>query len=496
MVRARGSRARSGARPRARPGGSARGASPGARQRDRGLRRRRAGVRGRPRGRRGDPVTLGERHRQPGVRDHRHRVGRRLHLVHEQPREPAHALRQRPGHRPDGRGHLRPRRRHRRGLDAHAGAAPPDRRGRAPRRPALGRRDPLRPRRERHPSRARGPRRRRRPGEDVAPLAHQRGDHTEAAQRPRLRRVGHGPAPGGAAPARGHPARPGDRCDPGDELVESRAGRARGLRPRERAPALRHRGPRLVPREERLRPGARGASPCHARRPLRRRTGSLRGLAGRAPAGTRRDPPDRLPSRRGQGPGAGPGARGPARYRPGCGSGPGAGAPGMGPGPGRRAGQHPRRLLRPPHEPLAPPSGPGLPGVGPLRLQPARRRLRLPRPAPGRDGSRPGPAGAHARPPPPGRVPPVPGGGRAALVARAERPRNANALLRRPALVALRGRALRADDGRHGSAGRGRALPLRPPARGRRPGVLRPAPGRGRAGHAPRALLEGARIEG
>ncbi len=35
-----------------------------------------------------------------------------LHLVREQPREPAHAVRQRPGHRSDRRGHPRPRRRH------------------------------------------------------------------------------------------------------------------------------------------------------------------------------------------------------------------------------------------------------------------------------------------------------------------------------------------------------------------------------------------------
>ncbi len=78
-------------RPAARP--SAR-----ARERARRLRRGRAGVRRRARGRRGDAAALGQRHREPGVRDDRHRVGLVVHLVREQPREPAHALRERPDH--------------------------------------------------------------------------------------------------------------------------------------------------------------------------------------------------------------------------------------------------------------------------------------------------------------------------------------------------------------------------------------------------------------
>ena len=54
-------------------------------------------------------------------------------------------------------------------------------------------------------------------------------------------------------------------------------------------------------------------------------------------------------------------------------------------------------------------------------------------------------------------APPVRRRRRAALVARAERPGHAHPLLRRPALAALRGRALRADDRRRGRARRGRA---------------------------------------
>ena len=57
-------------------------------------------VRDRPRGDAGDAAALGQRHRQPALRHGRHRVGRGLHLGGEQPREPPHAVRQRPRHRP------------------------------------------------------------------------------------------------------------------------------------------------------------------------------------------------------------------------------------------------------------------------------------------------------------------------------------------------------------------------------------------------------------
>ncbi len=176
----------------------------GPRQRDRGLRRPRPRIRRGPRGCRGDPFSLGERHRQSRLRNHRHGLRVGLHLVHEQPREPAHALRQRPGLRPHLGGPLRPRRGHGRGLDAHAGAAPEARRGRAPRRPPRGRRHPVRARRERHPARARGVRRRRQSGEVLRPHADERGSGSAATGRVRVRRVGAGATAGGAADARGH----------------------------------------------------------------------------------------------------------------------------------------------------------------------------------------------------------------------------------------------------------------------------------------------------
>ena len=69
-------------------------------QRARRLRRRRARVRHRPRARPVDAGAVAERDRQPVVRVPGLRVRGRLHLVREQPREPAHALVQRSGQRP------------------------------------------------------------------------------------------------------------------------------------------------------------------------------------------------------------------------------------------------------------------------------------------------------------------------------------------------------------------------------------------------------------
>ena len=88
---------------RPRPTGSeAAAAAPGARvlQRARWLRRRRARVRRRPRPGPVDAGALAERDRQPVVRVPGLRVRVGLHLVREQPREPAHPVVQRPGRRP------------------------------------------------------------------------------------------------------------------------------------------------------------------------------------------------------------------------------------------------------------------------------------------------------------------------------------------------------------------------------------------------------------
>ena len=76
----------------------------------------------RPRGRPGDAAALGQRHREPPVRDDRHRLRVGVHLVREQPGEPAHAVRERSGERSHRRGHPRARRRDRRGVVADARA--------------------------------------------------------------------------------------------------------------------------------------------------------------------------------------------------------------------------------------------------------------------------------------------------------------------------------------------------------------------------------------
>src|SRR5439155_15743127 len=98
-------------------------------------------------------------------------------------------------------------------------------------------------------------------------------------------------------------------------------------------------------------------------------------------------------------------------------------------------------------------SGPGLPALGPLGLLPVGRRLRLPRPAPGCRRSRLRAARAHARADPPPRGAPVRRGRRPSLVAPAERPGHAHALLRRSPLAALRHRLLCPDDRRRERAG-------------------------------------------
>ena len=70
-------------------------------ERARRLHRRRAGLRHRPRRSGGDADAVGERHRQPAVRHDRHGVGCGAHLVGQQPREPADAVRERSGQRSD-----------------------------------------------------------------------------------------------------------------------------------------------------------------------------------------------------------------------------------------------------------------------------------------------------------------------------------------------------------------------------------------------------------
>ena len=104
--------------------------------------------------------------------------------------------------------------------------------------------------------------------------------------------------------------------------------------------------------------------------------------------------------------------------------------------------QYARRFVRSDRQPLAALSGAELPDLGAQRPLSARRRVRIPRPAAGRAGAalcaaRLVPRASAAR-----RVAAVRRGRRAALVASAERPRHADALLGRSPVAAVRRRGV------------------------------------------------------
>ena len=252
-----------------------------------------------------DPGALAERDRQsilwlPGLR-----VGLGLHLVREQPREPAHAVVERPGHRPGERGDLRPGRRHRRALGSDRPADPL--RGIHLRGPTRSRLQPLRARARRH---CPGPAAVRSAGR---PTEGQRADDREPVGPPaapvgdRLCRVGVGDDPRVGCAGHRYRPRARDTRDPRAQPVESRFRRpGRVPRPR-RAPDRMDGRPHRVPRSQRRagptrRPRTRASSRGRQRRrprPVRRAADELRAGCRRADRGPR-------PARRG-------GLRGPRR---------------------------------------------------------------------------------------------------------------------------------------------------------------------------------------
>ncbi len=343
-------------------------------------------------------------------------------LGREQPRQPSDSVRRRRGHRPDQRGDLRPRRgewgpvgRH---ADPPSTVAPLAALGGAPR----GGGDAILPRRTGRGARAGGLRGAGGAGEAVAAHPDQPLRPAAPPQPLRLQRVAARPTVGERPEVRHHRAhqraRRRRRRRAGPRSVRRGSG-ARRVRRRQRAAALRHRGPPGVSRSQRIAVAAGGPRPATAGPSLRRRPRPLRRVADRRRSRARRDAARPLRARPGAGRRRGRGAvaalRRRGRRRRGRGRAPGGGGV-LGDHPRRRARHHPRRLLRRPGQPVASLPGPGVPALGTLGILPSERRLRFPRPAPGRAGAALHPAGSHPRAHPARGRAPVRRGGRPALV--------------------------------------------------------------------------------
>ena len=419
---------------------------------------------------------LGQRRRAPDVRVRRIRSRHRLHLVGEQPRQPADAVAQRPGRRSAGRSGVHPGRRD---------AAASGRRRRCPRAAASPTRPP-------------------RPG--LLVYEHARDGIESRLLRVRRRRPNRSRssssrcatrrAAGGrlsvtlyvewvlgenrsrTAPARRHQPRAGDRR--ADRLatrfatssrIASRSsissaatrrtltgdrtefiGRNGSLRAPGGARPRRPLGPhRRGARPVRRGPGQVTLEPSRSRRHRpARRSGRRRRACRRSSAQPRRRRASTAALRRGAGL-----LGSPARHD---------------------AGHDARSRDGPDAQPLAALSDAGLPDLGPVGVLPVERRVRLPRSAAGRARAAARRAAPRARAHPARRVAAVRRRRRPALVARAGRPGRAHALLRRPPLARLRDAALRGGDRRRGGPRRERAVPRRPAARART--STRPTSGR------------------
>ena len=325
--------------------------------------------------------------------------------------------------------------------------------------PSWCRLQPVRAPARRHRARPRPVRSARRPPEGFGT------DHPEpirALQAPvgsRLCRVGPGHVARGERPRDRHLTGAWDARAPRAQPVESRVRRPHRLsRPRWATDSV-DGGSDRIPRPQRRSGSARWVGPrvpptgSHGRRP-----GSVRGAADPLRARRRSADPGPRAARRG-GRGHGGGRPHPARAsgRP-RGDAARRGTP-LGRHPGRRPGPDTGPLDGHPAQPLAHLPDACLPVVGEGGLLPGRRRLRVPRPAPGRH--RPGGPEARTRPrtSPEGRGTSVRRRRRPALVAPAVGLGRPDPHLGRSPLAAIRGRSLPRGDGRHGDPRRDRPLP-------------------------------------
>ena len=217
-----------------------------------------------------------ERAGQSRVRHHREQQRLGVLLGRQQPREPDHAVRQRPADGPDRRSDLPPGRRPRHGVERDARAAAAARRQRTLDRSSRGGRHALPPCHLRCRTGAGGLRVAGRSGEAVAPDRHQHIGAARAPHRVRLCRVVPG-APAQRRTALGrHRRRPRAGHDRDAEQLQHRVRRPRVVLSRERCAGRLHGRPHRVRRARSHVAGAGGAVPEPVDRPRRRRSGSLR----------------------------------------------------------------------------------------------------------------------------------------------------------------------------------------------------------------------------
>ncbi len=248
-------------------------------KRVRRLCRRRPNLRDRPRRRSGHAGAVGERDREPALRHHpeRERIGD--DVVREQPRESPDAVRQRSGDRSRRRSALHSRRRHRTLVVADTGADATVVDERPNPHPPRSRHHAVLPIVRGNPPPARRAGRSRRSGAHRAAHARQHVRKPPSCQRLRLQRLGHRAAARARHASCRHRLRHAASCGPGVESLQHHVLRTGLLRGVQRARHLGDRKPPLVPGAQRIDGQALGSRRRQPDRRIRRRHGSVRGVA-------------------------------------------------------------------------------------------------------------------------------------------------------------------------------------------------------------------------